>query len=91
MFTCLLSGVQDLSVFQYSEKKTMTMVSAFKLFLVRDLHDYVTKANTQMASKFALNFIMIQKANETVKYAVALMSLLPQKPEENSVINFLSK
>lgn len=67
------------------------MVSAFKLFLVWDLHEYVTKANTQMSRKFALNFIMIQRASATVKYSVAFMSLLPEKPEENSVVNFLSK
>lgn len=68
MFTCVLSGVQDLALFQHSEKKTMTMVSAFKLFVAWDLYEYVTGADTQMAKKFALNFIMIQAASKTIKY-----------------------
>lgn len=46
MFTCVLSGVQDLASFQHSEKKTMTMVSAFKLFVAWVLYEYVTRADT---------------------------------------------
>lgn len=68
--TCLLvflSGVQDLALFQHSEQKTMSMVSAFNLFVAWDLYEYVIRADTQMAKKFALNFIMIQRASETVK------------------------
>lgn len=60
MFTGVLSGVQDLALIQHSKKKTMTMVSAFKLFVAHNLHEYVTTADKQMARNFALNFMMIQ-------------------------------
>lgn len=53
MFTCALSGVQDLALCQHNEKKTLATVSAFKLFVASDLDKYATKAYTKTARKFS--------------------------------------
>lgn len=65
MFTCVPSGVQDLALFQHKRKQWSQLLN----FLLPGIYyEYVTRTDTQITQKFALNFIAIQTANETVNY-----------------------